>query len=136
MIDFRIDNERITAEELNEFEQEIGLTLPEDYRAHMLKYNGGSPFSYYLYFGEPDDGILLFRFKSIKYGDPLVEKQDYLPENYLSMGYTESGYLVMSLDENEYGSIFVCYSEAELTKLASSFTEFLDGLVDYTDTFE
>jgi len=136
MIDFRIENEQITAEDLNEFEKEIGLTLPEDYRAHMLKYNGGLPSSYYLYYGEPDDGILLSGFKSIKYGDSLVEKQDYLPENCLSIGYTETGYLAMSLDENEYGSIFVYYSEAELTKIAASFTEFLDGLVDYTDTFE
>jgi hypothetical protein len=136
MIDFRIDNERITEEELNEFEQEIGGTLPEDYRAHMLKYNGGVPSSYYLYFGEPDDDILLSRFKSIKYGTPLVEKQDYLPEDYLSIGYTQTGYLAMSLDKNEYGSIFVYYSEAELTKIASSFTEFLEGLVDYTNTFE
>lgn len=66
MIDFRIENELITEEELNEFEQEIGLTLPEDYRVHMLKYNGGLPQSYSLYFGEPDDGILLSSFKSIK----------------------------------------------------------------------
>ncbi|THF52852.1 SMI1/KNR4 family protein [Flavobacterium supellecticarium] len=136
MIDFRIENERITVEELNEFEEETGVTLPEDYRVHMLQYNGGSPFSYYLYFGEPDDGILLFRFKSIKYGAPLVEKQDYLPENYLSIGYIEAGYLAMSLDKKEYGSIFVYYSEVELTKIAASFTAFLDGLVDYTATFE
>lgn len=136
MIDFRIENELITEEELNEFEQEIGLTLPEDYRVHMLKYNGGLPQSYSLYFGEPDDGILLSSFKSIKYGTPLVEKQDYLPENYLSIGYTETGYLAMSLDQKEYGSIFVYYSEVELTKIAASFTGFLESLVDYTDVFE
>ncbi|MCI3939505.1 SMI1/KNR4 family protein [Chryseobacterium aahli] len=101
----------------------------------MLKYNGGSPLSYYIYFGEPDDGILLSGFKSIKYGTSLVEKQDYLPKNHLSIGYIETGYLAMSLDEKDYGNIFVYYSEAELEFLASSFTAFLEGLVDYTNIF-
>jgi hypothetical protein len=35
----------------------------------------------------------------------------------------------MSLDEKDYGNIFVYYSEAD-------FTEFLEGLGDYTDIFE
>lgn len=114
MIDFEIENKLITPEELSEFEKEIGLPLPQDYKDHMLKYNGGSPLSYYIYFGEPDDGIRLAGFKSIKYGTSLVGKQDYLPKNYLSIGYIETGYLAMSLDEKDYGNIFVYYSEAEL----------------------
>ena len=136
MIDFEIENKLITQEELNEFEIEIELSLPRDYKAHMLRYNGGSPLSCYLYFGEPDDGILLFGFKSIKYGTPLVEKQDYLPEKHLSIGYTQTGYLSMSLDEKDYGSIFVYYSDEDPKEIAFSFTEFLEGLVDYTDVYE
>jgi hypothetical protein len=31
----------ITEAELNEFQALIGMTLPEDYRQHMLAYNGG-----------------------------------------------------------------------------------------------
>ncbi len=136
MIDFEIENRLITTDELHEFEIKTGVSLPKDYKEHLLKYNGGSPMSYYLYFGDPDDGILLSGFKSIKYGTSPVEQKDYLPPKYLSIGYTETGYLAMSLDEKEYGNIFVYYSEAELTLLASSFTEFLEGLADYTDIFE
>ncbi len=128
MIDFEIENKLITPEELEEFEIKTGVSLPQDYKEHMLKYNGGSPLSYHLYFGEPDEGILFSGFKPIKYGDYPVEKQDYLPNRYLSIGYTETGYLAMSLDGKDYGNIFVYYSEAELKLLASSFTEFLDGL--------
>ncbi|MEJ5102685.1 SMI1/KNR4 family protein [Chryseobacterium sp. MYb328] len=135
MIDFEIENKLITSDELHEFEIKTGISLPQDYKKHMLKYNGGSPLSYDLYFGEPDDGILLSGFKSIKYGTSLVEQKDYLPPKYLSIGYTETGYLAMSLDEKEYGNIFIYYSEAELTLLAPSFTEFLEGLVDYPNLF-
>lgn len=35
------DTQLITLEELNEFQTMIGKTLPEDYRQHMLTYNGG-----------------------------------------------------------------------------------------------
>lgn len=37
---FQIKNQPISAEELKEFEMETGLSLPEDYKAHMLRYNG------------------------------------------------------------------------------------------------
>ena len=136
MIDFEIENKLITPDELHEFELETGVSLPQDYKEYLLKYNGGSPLSYYLYFGEPDEGILLSGFKSIKYGASLVEQKDYLPPKHLSIGYTETGYLAMSLDEKEYGNIFIYYSEAELKLLAPSFTKFLEGLVDYTHLFE
>jgi len=85
----------------------------------------------------PDDGKRLFYFFPIKYaGSLLVEKKDYLPEKHLNIGTTETGYLSMSLDEEDYGAIDVYYSEAELEFVAASFTEFLNGLVDYTDDFE
>lgn len=135
MTEFRIDHKCITQEELREFEEQIQLVLPEDYKAHMLTFNGGSPLTYYIYFGEPDDGINLSGFKPIKYGEDLVEAKDHLPQKHLSIGYTETGYLAMSLDQDNYGSIFVYYSEAELKKIASSFTEFLEGLADHTRTF-
>lgn len=137
MISFEIENTLITQEELNEFEVEIGLSLPQDYKAHMLKWNGGSPLSYYMYFGGSDGGINLSYFFPIKYGDSIqVKKSDYLPEKYISIGKTDTGYLAMSLDEANCGSIFVHYSEVELEFVASSFTAFLKGLEDYTDVFE
>lgn len=89
------------------------------------------------FFGEPDDGINFSSFHPIKYGKSLlVEKKDYLPEKYIGIGLTGTGYLAMSLDEQTYGSIYVHYSEVELKFLATSFTEFTDGLIDYSDDFE
>lgn len=134
---FKAENQLISRKELKEFETKIGLSLPEDYKAHMLKYNGGSVVNIYLFFGVPDDGINLFGFYPIKYGTTLfVDRKDYLPENHIGIGRTGTGYLAMSLDEKTYGSIYVHYSEVELEFLAPSFTEFIEGLGDYTSDFE
>lgn len=132
---FKLENQLITPEELREFEMEIGLSLPEDYKAHMLEYNGAAAPGIDVFFGEPDDGINFSCFLPIKYPDSsmVVEKKDYLPENHLCVGLTGTGYLAMSLDEQTYGSIYVFYSEVELKFLAASFTEFVDGLTNYSD---
>lgn len=134
---FRSENPAISAEELKEFETAIGLVLPEDYKAHMLTYNGGSAAGIYLFFGLPDDGINFLGFYPIKFGDTLlVERRDYLPEKHLAIGRTGTGYLAMSLAENTYGNIYVHYSKVELEFLAASFTEFIAGLTDYTAVFD
>ena len=39
--------------------------------------------------------------------------KDVLPEKHLSFGKTETGYLSMSLDEKDYGAIFVYYSDVD-----------------------
>lgn len=134
---FELRNKLITSEEIREFEAETGLSLPEDYKAHMLQYNGGHASGIDVFFGEPDDGINLSCFLPMKYADSslVVETKDYLPEKYISIGLTQTGYLAMSLDEETYGSIYVHYSEAELEFLAASFTEFVNGLIDYSDIF-
>ena len=134
---FRLTNHPLSPKELQEFEEKLALVLPEDYKAHMLVYNGGAASSSYIFWGVPDDGINLFGFHPIKYGRTLfVERKDYLPENHLAIGRTGTGYLAMSLDEKTYGNIYVHYSEVELEFLASSFTDFLDNLTDYTAVFE
>lgn len=129
---FEIENPPITAQDLSAFETETGLLFPEDYRLHLLQYNGGNTISMDIYFGEPDDGINLLYFYPLKHGDSLmVEPSDYLPAKHISIGATSTGYLAMSLHEENYGSIYVHYSEAILKFLAPSFTEFIAGLIDY-----
>jgi hypothetical protein len=133
---FKAENQSISYEELEAFETTIALSLPKDYKAHMLQYNGGSVSSIYVFFGEPDDGINLFGFYPIKYGTSLfVERKDYLPEKYIGIGRTGTGYLAMSLNAENYGNIFVHYSDVKLEYLASSFTEFVNGLTDYSAVF-
>lgn len=137
MITFKRVKESITESDLVEFESMIGLTLPEDYKKHMLKYNGGKPTpSLGVYFGTPNNSIELSRFHSIKYGSSTIksryeDSKRYLPGNHITIGYTITGNLCMSLDEKSYGHIYVYYSDVELEFLASSFTEFINGLNVY-----
>jgi len=58
----------------------------------------------------------------------LIAKEDVLPQSDIYIGYTLTGPICMSLGEN-YGAIYVLYSDGERVDLASSFTEFVNGLV-------
>ena len=140
-MEFYIHNQLVTEQEIWDFEREYDLTLPNDYREHLLKYNGGAVTNSYLYFKDYDSGIRLSSFQPLKYGNDTIEKsykdsRDYLPERYINVGYTGTGNICMSLQEQNYGFIYIYYSEVELEFVANSFTEFLDGLVDYSDDFE
>ena len=135
MIHFEKVNDEINENDLKIFEDTLGLTLPKDYKAHMLKYNGGEPESYGVYFGEQDNGVNLSYFHPLKYGDDSLEEylslREDLPSNYISIGATITGGICMSLDEKDYGSIFVYYEDLNPEKLATSFSEFINGLIDY-----
>lgn len=131
---FVAKNPPITLRDLQDFETSTGLLLPGDYKTHLLMYNGAETESTEVYFGEPDDGINFFYFHPMKHGSTmLMGTRDYLPAQYISIGCTQTGYLAMSLNEDNYGSIHVYYSEVELTWLAPSFTAFVSGLADYPD---
>ena len=131
MVEFRTRNELITQEELETFEEQLdGLKLPEDYKAHMLKYNGGGTIEDYEW--NTDENIQFSNFRPIKYGSMtmelgLIARENVLPENDIYIGRITGGSICMSLGENN-GSIYVLYSDGERIDLASSFTEFINGL--------
>lgn len=85
MIEFRIRNELITQEELEEFEQKLdGLKFPEDYKAHMLEYNGGGTIEDYAF--DSNEDFEFASFNPIKYGSntmesSLIAKEDVLPKS-------------------------------------------------------
>lgn len=133
MIQFEIENELISSTELQEFETKLnGLKLPEDYKKHMLKYNGGITVENYVW--NKDENIIFMYFSPIKYGDWTMEERysvdriDVLPKNDIYIGEIRGGSLCMSLGEN-HGAIYAFYSDGERVHLASSFTEFINGLV-------
>lgn len=41
--------EKLNAEDIAEFENEVGIKFPEDYKRFMLKSNGGTPEEEWLY---------------------------------------------------------------------------------------
>lgn len=120
------------------FETAKGTRLPEDYRQHMLDLNGGVQISDgNLYFANyvSDEGELvlssLFHFEGP--GSSVVEASelyDSLP-NGIVIGDFDGGLISMSLDEGDYGHIYMEFSYTDPEKIANSFTEFLNGLEPY-----
>ncbi len=141
MIEFDIKESLINSSDLNAFENNIGYKLPLDYKQHMLKYNGGAAKTTGVFFGKVEDDINLYYFHPLKNGSPTLEKmreitQDFLPQNHISIARTETGGISMSLGAQDSGSVFVYYPDQEPMKISNSFTELLEGLVDYGDDYD
>jgi hypothetical protein len=140
----------LTVEKLEEFEQNYGIKLPDDYRSFLLRYNGGSP--------EP--GIVDF----VQYGDNQSDIVNYLcgihngeywaslewytqtykgriPVGFIPFGYDPGGNLyLLGIDgihlgkvyfwdhENEAGLLDEEPSFENMSFIANSFAEFLSKL--------
>lgn len=138
MIDIKIKNKLITENEISELTNQTGKTFPKDYKDFLLKSNGAYFESSDIFFGEYDDDINVFEIYSLKYGKSNFSEQNefndgILDDGYFNIGRIRGGNICMSLQEQNYGSIYAYYSTVELEFLAPSFTEFLEGLIDYKD---
>lgn len=137
---FKMSNnsQLITLTELNSFETMIGLSLPQDYRQHMLTYNGGIVEPYkldHINYIDGDQGIS--KLYPIKYGSMTMEKiyshlNNLIPNNYLSIGKTRGqGEIIMSLNnDGTYGNIKEWYPDGEINELSPSFTQLLNDMVE------
>ncbi len=135
----RSTDQPITLQELNEFESLIGYTFPEDYRQHMLIYNGGlveqdnnSHINY------PETGSGIAKFFPIKYGNYTMEKafetmENFdIPEGYFIIGETwGGGEIIISLNnDSTYGNTKEYYPDGTLNDLSPSFTQLLNDQVE------
>lgn len=134
-MDFKTKYQKITEGELFAFESLLkGKKLPEDYKKHMLKYNGGYPIGDYVGFDHEGDFVLLEYLNPIKYGGTTME--DYLgmdtvlPIGHIAIGIISGGRLSMSLNAEKYGEVYVSYEDAIPTKVSNSFIEFVGKLND------
>ncbi|GAA5134377.1 hypothetical protein GCM10023213_05970 [Prosthecobacter algae] len=123
-------------ERITEFEKSIGLELPEDYRAFLIKHNGGCPCPSSF---ETESGIVVSVTRLLSLGAPL--SFDRLETNYKSNAWSEGfvngiikiGYdpggqeLMMATSGTIKGSIYLIIdNDAHLA--AKSFTEFMRRL--------
>ncbi|MGH1385149.1 SMI1/KNR4 family protein [Kordia sp.] len=124
------------------FEETMEIRLPEDYRTHMLRYNGGVPIKEnYAVFDEDiadvlvDETIIIKSFKYLDNGEGSLDMQarwggtDYIPKG-IDIGSTYGGILMMSLATGGFGSIYHMFSYGEPQKIANSWTEFVSYLID------
>ncbi|RBW59435.1 hypothetical protein DS884_06765 [Tenacibaculum sp. E3R01] len=137
MISFILTEKNIKSEDLVVFEKKFKLNLPETYKMHMLKFNGGAPDKDYF------KGVNIAHFNPIKNGDDTLEDQieslkDLLPLGYLSFAYDPGGnQICMDLNEGkDYGKVYYLpmdMGDIEPEFLSNSFEDFLSGLSEDDD---
>jgi hypothetical protein len=135
-LNFEMDSDlqAITVEELNTFETFIGKKLPQDYRQHMLTYNGGILEQDVEHKNYSDSGGISY-FHPIKYGYYTMEElfddlSEVLPNGYITIGKTDSGgQIIISLNnDSNYGKIEEWFADGEIRHLSPSFTQLFNDM--------
>ncbi len=136
--------------DIADFEDKFGVSLPEDYKAFLKKYNGGEPRECAVSFLAGGGGIAdnLFGLGSdlnysIEYAN---EDLEYIPDGLIKIAYSPNGdYFLLSTRNDSFGRVYYLNHElmgqAEfdlknnvigkaLTKVSDSFSELLDNLYE------
>lgn len=128
----------ISLEDLNEFQALIGNPLPEDYRQHMLTYNGGIVNEYNnTHLSNPEGGDGIAQFYPIKYSSYTLEEinndlSNLVPSGYLIIGRSrDGGEIIISLNnDSTYGHTKLLYSDETIKYLSPSFTQLINDQVE------
>ena len=140
--------------QLDDFEAKVGRKLPDEFRAHYLKYNGGVPDRTYYVGAEIEEPLEVASFKPISKApsnllstylsmrDKQVIPGNLLPfandwgGNYFCLN-LESGLISYFTTDNFYSEL--SYEENQKkseTTICSSFTSFVQELVHEEDLYE
>lgn len=140
--EIRNDVQILNSDELLKLEQNLGYSLPNDYKQHMLKYNGGSVVNKNIEHKDYPDitsSGLDYLFP-IKYGPKTLENvnesiSEFLPGGYLPIGKNGGGgYVIMSLNNSgTYGEIKEWYPDDELNYMSPSFMQYLEDMIERED---
>lgn len=145
MVEIANEYGALNIKELQDFEKENSIELPDDYRGFLIKFNGGTPLKPYLkemdtiisnFYGivEEPDWFSLF--------DAIADYDGRIPEYYIPIADDSFGnILIMCLAEKNYGQIAFWDHEKEtekkdggyyyydnVTVIASSFTDLINKL--------
>ncbi|WP_299767415.1 SMI1/KNR4 family protein [uncultured Dokdonia sp.] len=140
IITFHIQADQLIIDtDLNDFEQQINKTLPNDYRQHMLQYNGGGidKFNLAHVVDETYGAYGLAYLFALKYDSTTIESiftayQDDYPVGYIPIGVAAGGgEFIMSLNNDEtYGEIKILEEDGIMEYLSPSFSQFLEDMVE------
>ena len=133
------------------FEQQIGFSIPDDYRRFLLEYNGAGVDNNQVFFVKDLDqdvmldklfGITNPRARSLTPGYWLKEYGDEIPEKTLLFGCDPGGRFLMYVTEGEQKGVYYWddthfypqsrEEDGDTYFIADSFAEFYDSLMDYT----
>jgi cell wall assembly regulator SMI1 len=145
----------LSENDIEKFEKSLNIKLPEDYKAFMLKNNGGKPeveIGYYVFdftdiSRNQENSTALREFYSIVYEKPdnyyidIIDtyenyiEEEQLPKNILPIGDDPLGNEIgICVSGENYGKIYFCdhesYDENDfmiMSPVADSFSEFLNS---------
>lgn len=142
---------KLNEEQLSEFENQLQVTLPKDYRSFLLNHNGGCPVPDTNKTPETDVRQIL----GLHNGESWASLQDHIddykgriPSDTLPIAYDSLGNLfLLSLRKDTHGEVWFWDHELEaannaseyfqnITKSANSFREFIENLYDWIDPNE
>ena len=140
-------SKKLTRKELEEAEEQIGVSFTQDFRNHYERYNGGYPVKRY-FLWPSGDKTRINHFFSIKhkgftqleeaYTDLFVFEQ-ILPVGLLPFASDDGGdFFCISMLPDSYNRVFFCdmhHYDAEniekyCTLISNSFNDFIENLVD------
>ncbi len=127
--------QKLTIEDIQDFEKELDIELTESYKEFILENNGGIPEKRHI------GGYRIRKFYSLKYGgESRIEYMknvlgDAIPKGFIPIADDGGGWLFcLSLAKDTYGQVYFCPLDREEVELvASSFEEFLGGLTEEDD---
>lgn len=125
---------QLTKEEYKLFVTKFKVKLPEDYKEHILKYNGGYPNYEFI------NDIRIHYFHTITHSDHslenILEKLEHvLPKDFFPIAKDEGGnHICISLKQETYGEIYIWYHDMdenkELEFLARDFNSLMNNLTE------
>lgn len=136
-MEFLQTEQKLTLADIDDFERKIGLKLPQDFKEHYLKFNGGYPA--FEYVKGVKNIFTINSFDSIKYGVLPIEK---LIDDFQKSGVdfnhkipfaNDNGdnIFLISLDSSDYGKIYIIEAEFLEDKnyilVSESFTDFINS---------
>ncbi|MFJ1354432.1 SMI1/KNR4 family protein [Capnocytophaga canimorsus] len=136
-MEFSQTEQKLTSADMDDFERKIGLKLPQDFKEHYLKFNGGYPS--FEYVKGLRNIFTINGFDSIKYGALPIEK---LIDDFQESGVDFNNKIpfandngdnifLISLDDSDYGKIYIIEAEFLEDKnyilVSESFTDFLNS---------
>ncbi|MFK8281917.1 SMI1/KNR4 family protein [Capnocytophaga cynodegmi] len=136
-MEFSQTEQKLTSADMDDFERKIGLKLPQDFKEHYLKFNGGYPS--FEYVKGLRNIFTINSFDSIKYGALPIEK---LIDDFRESGVDFNNKIpfandngdnifLISLDDSDYGKIYIIEAEFLEDKnyilVSESFTDFLNS---------
>ena len=130
--------EKVTIQEVEQFESDHVFKLPNSYKQFLAQNNGGVPKEKIFWDGEIESGV--FYFYPLKYGDtnalehiiPVLHdnEEKILPVTYFPFARTAGGSIyAFSMESKNYGEVYIFhYDDSEPFKMANSFEEFINYL--------